>query len=522
MAIIDFFDRGWRSNPTGAAYIQDDRHFTFNEVGELSCSIANALLAQGFATENKGAVWATNDVTAWTCTLGLWRANMTWIPVGARNSAEENHYVLDAFDCEVLFFQKYFATVIAGLQPRLPKIKHWICVDGDAPEVTGAVSLMAWIGKQPTTRPNVAVDMDDVVMLSSTGGTTGMPKGVMNTHRSAQTFCAHFMISCHYGAEDKPVNLAAAPMTHTAGLLSLPCTARGGTVVVVTKPDPAVLLSAIPKYRVTEFFLPPTVIYRLLDIPDLGKKVDFSSLKYFLYGAAPMSVEKLKQAIDIIGPVMMGGYGQTEAPASISFLPPGDHLAAGKVASDERLSSVGRPNPLISVEIMNEANEILAQGESGEICVRGDLVMKGYYKAPDKTAETIIDGWLHSGDIGHIDADGYLHITDRKKDMIISGGFNVYPSEVEQVIWGHPAVQDCAVIGVPDEKWGEAVKAVVELNKDQTVTADELIALCKEKLGSVKAPKTVEFIEALPRSPVGKVLKKDIRQKHWNQADRKI
>jgi acyl-CoA synthetase (AMP-forming)/AMP-acid ligase II len=364
--------------------------------------------------------------------------------------------------------------------------------------------------------------MDDVVMLSSTGGTTGMPKGVMNTHRSAQTFCAHFMISCHYGAEDKPVNLAAAPMTHTAGLLSLPCTARGGTVVVVTKPDPAVLLSAIPKYRVTEFFLPPTVIYRLLDIPDLGKKVDFSSLKYFLYGAAPMSVEKLKQAIDIIGPVMMGGYGQTEAPASISFLPPGDHLAAGKVASDERLSSVGRPNPLISVEIMNEANEILAQGESGEICVRGDLVMKGYYKAPDKTAETIIDGWLHSGDIGHIDADGYLHITDRKKDMIISGGFNVYPSEVEQVIWGHPAVQDCAVIGVPDEKWGEAVKAVVELNKDQTVTADELIALCKEKLGSVKAPKTVEFIEALPRSPVGKVLKKDIRQKHWNQADRKI
>ena len=522
MAIIDFFDRGWRCNPTGAAYIQDDRHFSFNEVGELSCRIANALLAQGFTTENKGAVWATNDVTAWTCTLGLWRANMTWIPVGARNSADENHYVLDAFDCEVLFFQRNFAAVIAGLQPRLPKIKHWICVDGDASEVTGAVSLTDWIAEQQATRPNVAVDMDDVVMLSATGGTTGMPKGVMNTHRSAQTFCAHFMISCHYGADDKPVNLAAAPMTHTAGLLSLPCTARGGTVVVVTKPDPAVLLAAIPKYRVTEFFLPPTVIYRLLDIPDLGNKVDFSSLKYFLYGAAPMSVEKLKQAIDIIGPVMMGGYGQTEAPASISFLPPGEHLVGGKIASDDRLSSVGRPNPLISVEIMNDANQIVAQGETGEICVRGDLVMKGYYKAPDKTAETIIDGWLHTGDVGHIDAEGYLHITDRKKDMIISGGFNVYPSEVEQVIWGHPAVQDCAVIGVPDEKWGEAVKAVVELNKGQTVAAEELIALCKEKLGSVKAPKTVDFIETLPRSPIGKVLKKDLRQQYWTKSDRKI
>ena len=522
MATIDFFDRCWRCNPTGTAYIQDDRHYSFNEVGELSCRIANALLAAGFPKETKGAIWATNDVPSWSCTLGLWRANMCWLPVGARNSAEENHYVLDAFDCEVLFFQKYFAPVIAGLQPRLPKVKLWICVDGDAPEVAGAIALASWIKDQPTTRPNVPVDMDDMVMLSATGGTTGMPKGVMNTHRSLQTFCAHYTISCHYLAAEKIVNLAAAPMTHTAGILSLPATARGGTVVVVTKPDPAILLAAIPKYKVTEFFLPPTVIYRLLDIPDLKAKVDFSSLKYFMYGAAPMSVEKLKQAIDVIGPCMMGGYGQTEAPAAISYLPPDEHFVDGKVASDARLSSVGRPNPLISVEIMSEANIILAQGETGEICVRGDLVMKGYYKAPDKTAETIIDGWLHTGDVGHIDSEGYLHITDRKKDMIISGGFNVYPSEVEQVIWGHPAVQDCAVIGVPDEKWGEAVKAVVELNQGQSVTAEELIALCKDKLGSVKAPKTVEFIAALPRSPVGKVLKKDIRQQYWNQADRKI
>ena len=408
------------------------------------------------------------------------------------------------------------------MQPRLPKIKLWICVDGDAPEVAGAIALASWIKDQPTTRPNVPVDMDDMVMLSATGGTTGMPKGVMNTHRSLQTFCAHYTISCHYLAAEKIVNLAAAPMTHTAGILSLPATARGGTVVVVTKPDPAILLAAIPKYKVTEFFLPPTVIYRLLDIPDLKTKVDFSSLKYFMYGAAPMSVEKLKQAIDVIGPCMMGGYGQTEAPAAISYLPPDEHFVDGKVASDARLSSVGRPNPLISVEIMNEANIILAQGETGEICVRGDLVMKGYYKAPDKTAETIIDGWLHTGDVGHIDGEGYLHITDRKKDMIISGGFNVYPSEVEQVLWSHPAVQDCAVIGVPDEKWGEAVKAVVELNKGQSATAEELIALCKEKLGSVKAPKSIDFIEALPRSPVGKVLKKDLRQQYWTSSDRKI
>jgi acyl-CoA synthetase (AMP-forming)/AMP-acid ligase II len=171
---------------------------------------------------------------------------------------------------------------------------------------------------------------------------------------------------------------------------------------------------------------------------------------------------------------------------------------------------------------MDEANAILPQGATGEICVRGDLVMKGYYKAPDKTAETIVDGWLHTGDVGHLDGEGYLHITDRKKDMIISGGFNVYPSEVEQVLWSHPAVQDCAVIGVPDETWGEAVKAVVELNAGQQVSAEDLIALCKEKLGSVKAPKSVDFVAALPRSPVGKVLKKDLRAQYWQNTSRKI
>ena len=519
MAIIDFFDRGWRINPEGAAYIQEGRPYSFDEVGRLSCRIARALQAAGFGRGGKGAIWAGNDVTAWTCALGVWRAKMAWIPVGARNAADENRHVLDAFDCDMLFFQKDFEAPIAALRPQLPKIKRYVCIDGEA---EGAVSLAAWVEGHADTDLGLAVDLDDVVAISPTGGTTGLPKGVMNTHRSIQTFVAHFMIGCSYGAPDRPVNLAAAPMTHTSGLLSLPCTARGGTVVILPKPDPALLLDAIPKHKVTELFLPPTVIYRLLDIPDLNKKVDFSSLKYFLYGAAPMSVDKLKRAIEVFGAVMMGGYGQTEAPGSISFLPPDAHFDDGGLASDERLASVGRPNPLIRVEIMDDAGAVLPPGATGEICVRGDLVMKGYYKDPAKTAETIVDGWLHTGDIGHIDAGGYLHITDRKKDMIISGGFNVYPSEVEQVIWAHPAVRDCAVIGVPDEKWGEAVKAVVELNAGQSVGAEELIALCKERLGSVKAPKTVDFIAALPRSAVGKVLKKDLRAEYWRATERKI
>jgi acyl-CoA synthetase (AMP-forming)/AMP-acid ligase II len=518
MAIIDFFDRGWDMGGDSVAYIQDDRAYTFDEVGALSCRIANRLIELGLPKETKGAVWAGNDVTAWACTLGLWRANMTWIPVNPRNAADDNRHLLDAFDCEVLFFQHAFSETIAALRPTLPKIKHWICIDADLPDAPG---LDQWCAAQPATKPAIVAGLDDVFVIMPTGGTTGAPKGVMNTHRAAQTTFVHFMLTCTYRNGTLPVNLAAAPMTHTAGLLSLPCTAQGGTVVVLAKPDPMLLVQAIGRHRVTEFFLPPTVIYALLEAPGI-EKVDFSSVRYLLYGAAPMSVEKLKKAIALWGPVLTESYGQSEAMGSIATLRADEHMVGGQVASDERLASVGRPNPLVRVEIMDDQNRILPRGETGEICVRGDLIMKGYYKAPDKTAETIIDGWLHTGDIGHIDADGYLHLTDRKKDMIITGGFNVYPATVEQVIWGHPAVQDCAVIGVPDPKWGEAVKAVVELNPGADRHRRGNHRPVQGQAGKRDGPKSVDFIERLPRSPVGKVLKKDLRAAYWQGHDKKI
>ena len=517
MAIIDFFDRGWRINPRGIAYVQGDRSYSFQEAGELSCRVANGLIASGFVKGTKAAVWAGNDVTAWICALGTWRAGLTWIPVSGHNASEDNQFILDAFDCEVLFFTRAYKDVVEALRSRLPKVRLWICIDA---EVSWAATLTQWSARQSSAMSRVDYDMGDVVAISATGGTTGTPKGVMNTHRSMQTYFAQHMIAFPYGSQ-LPVNLAAAPMTHTAGLLSIPCTARGGTVVVIDKPDPGLLLDSIARHRVTEFFLPPTVIYRLLDMPGIEQH-DFSSLRYLIYGAAPMSVDKLKRAIAVFGPVMAEGYGQTEAPASITFLSPAEHFVDGKLAPDGRLSSVGRPCPLVRVEIMNDQGEPLSQGETGEICVRGDLVMKGYYKAPEQTAKTIVNGWLHTGDIGHFDVEGYLHITDRKKDMIISGGFNVYPSEVEQVIWSHPAVQDCAVIGVPDEKWGEAVKAVVELSAGHSMSAEEIISMCRDKLGSVKTPKSVDFVSSLPRSSIGKVLKKDLRARYWQGQQRKI
>ena len=522
MALIDFFDRGWKINPKGIAFHMDGEDFNYTQIRELSCQISNALVDEGFEKETKGAVWSNNDPISWTCTLSLWRARLTWIPVNPRSAIEETISILDRFDTEIIFFQKAFEKEVAQAKKELTKVKKWICIDGS---VDGSISMDHYIKDKATTPPDIEYNMDDLISISPTGGTTGPPKGVMNTNRSLVSFCTHFMSNIYYTSDELPINLAAAPMTHTAGLLTLPTTARGGKVVVLTKPDPITMFTTISQQRVTEFFLPPTVIYRMLSQREMCEKLDFSSVKYLLYGASPMSVDKLKEAIEVFGPIMCGGYGQTEAPASISTFTVEDHFKNGKgkdFASDSRLASVGRTGHLIQVEIMDDVNNILPIGETGEIVVKGDLIMKGYYKDPEKTAETIIDGWLHTGDVGNFDEDGYLYITDRKKDMIITGGFNVYPQSVEQVIWGHPAVEDCAVIGVPDEDWGEAVKAVVELKPGHTLDKDELIELCKDKLGSVKTPKTIDVVDELPRSLVGKVLKKDLREKYWKNTSSRI
>jgi acyl-CoA synthetase (AMP-forming)/AMP-acid ligase II len=343
----------------------------------------------------------------------------------------------------------------------------------------------------------------------------------MNTHRNVQMMVASWLSVLAYPADRPPVNLAAAPLTHSAGVVSLMAAARGGTVVILPRADPALLVDAIEKYRVTELFLPPTVIYMMLDLPGVAAR-DYSSLRYFLYAAAPMSPEKLRRALQTFGPVMIQGYGQTEALAGISCLLPEEHFHGGEIAPEERLLSCGRPFPFVRCVIMNDENRAVPDGTVGEICVRGDIVMSGYYKDPAKTAETIIDGWLHTGDVGFVDAAGYLHITDRKKDMIITGGFNVFSAEVEGVITSHPAVQDCAVVGVPDEKWGEAVKAVVERSPGMQVSAEEIIALCRERLGGVKAPKSVDFVERLPRSSVGKVLKREVRAVYWAGQSRQV
>ncbi len=307
-----------------------------------------------------------------------------------------------------------------------------------------------------------------------------------------------------------PVYLALAPLTHAAGVLCFPILCLGGEVVIMRTPDVGGFLEHVERHRVTHAFLPPTIIYMLLAHEALDS-TDLSSFQCLWYGAAPMSPTRLEEALTRIGPVLGQLFGQSEAPMMISTLPPAEHFLPDGSVAHGRLASAGRAAPLVTLAIMGEDGALLPGGERGEIVVRSSLVMPGYYKNPEATAEAGAHGWHHTGDIGFLDEDGYLFIVDRAKDMIISGGFNVYSTEVEQAVMSHPDVQDCAVIGLPDEKWGERVVAVVQPHAGADVDAAALTAYVKERIGSVKAPKQVEVWPDLPRSKVGKVLKTEIK-----------
>jgi acyl-CoA synthetase (AMP-forming)/AMP-acid ligase II len=361
--------------------------------------------------------------------------------------------------------------------------------------------------------------MDAMFTVFPTGGTTGKSKGVVMTHRNVYTMYQNFY--SHFNYHDDTCHLVVAPMTHSAGLIGCMHFARGGTNAIMSKAAPNLICDAIETYGVTHLFLPPTVVYMMLALPDVNER-DYSSLQHLLVGAAPTSLEKLKEAVAVFGPVMTEAFGQSEAPAAITAKAPWDYIDKDGNINERRLASIGRPCVNNIVAILDDAGEPVENGAAGEICIQGELVTPCYYKNPEATAEVREFGWHHTGDIGVIDDEGFITIVDRKKDMIITGGFNVFPNEVEQVLSAHPAVQDCAVIGVPDEKWGEAVKAVIQLKPGNDCDEETLVELCKAELGSVKAPKSVDFIDDLPRSPAGKVLKVDLRKSYWGGQDRAV
>ena len=505
MSLAAYLDKGASLGPDAPCLTAGERTLSYAEVQAFTRRVARALVRSGVRPGDSVAVLSGNDPTAFACVFGIARAGAVWCPVNPRNEAEENRELLELFDCTTLLYASAFAPLVARIRDRLPALTTLVCLDGSGADP----SLADWLGDEPAGFADVEPP-DDVVMLVGTGGTTGRPKGVRLTGRNLETMTALTLMS--YPFDGRPVYLALAPLTHAAGVLCFPVLALGGHVVVMPAPDLGEFLRLVAQRRVTHTFLPPTLIYMLLAQPALDA-TDLSSLQCLWYGAAPISADRLAEAITRIGPVLGQLFGQSEAPMMISTLAPAEHLHADGSPARERFASAGRPTPLVTVAIMSSDGELLPTGERGEVVVRGSLVMAGYHKDPAATAEASRFGWHHTGDIGYLDEDNYLYLVDRAKDMIISGGFNVYSAEVERALMAHDGVQDCAVIGLPDEKWGERVVAVVQLKPGAAVTGPELQAFAKERIGGVKAPKQVEIWADLPRSKIGKVVKPEIRSR---------
>jgi fatty-acyl-CoA synthase len=503
MRLIDYLDKGAQLGGASPCLTMNGTDLSYAQVQAISHRVGRGLQRSGIRAGDKVAVLSSNDALGFACVFGISRAGGVWCPINPRNEASENRFMLDLFDCAALIFHSHYAPMVAQMRGDLPQVRQFVCLDqplADAPSLT---QWLEGVGDEP-----LAIDpVDDIAMIAGTGGTTGRPKGVMLSGSNLETMSALTLMG--YPFDGRPCYLALAPLTHAAGVLCLPVMALGGRIVIMPKPDLGDFLALIERYRVTHTFLPPTLIYMLLQHEALAA-TDLGSLQCFWYGAAPISAARLEEALVRLGP-MAQLFGQTEAPMMISMMAPRDHYRADGSVATQRLTSAGRPGPLVQVAMMDGEGHLLAPGETGEIVVRSSLVMAGYYKDPKATEEAGRHGWHHTGDIGRLDADGFLYIVDRAKDMIITGGFNVYSVEVEQVLMQYPDVQDCAVVGLPDDKWGERVVAVVQPKAGRPIDAGALTAFVKTHIGSVKAPKQVEVWPDLPRSKVGKVLKKDVR-----------
>ncbi|MGD9957921.1 acyl-CoA synthetase [Nocardioides sp.] len=503
MRLVDYLDKGVSLGPDRPCLTTDGVSLSYAEVQALAGQVAGSLAASGVRPGDKVAILSANDPVAFSCVFGISRAAAVWCPINPRNEAAENRELLHLFDCVALIFQAAFAPLVDSIRDQLPQVHTLVCLDA---QVEWALSWEEFLGRGGADWEIPPVD--DVAMIVGTGGTTGTPKGVMLTRRNLETMTSLTLMG--YPFEGRPTYLALAPLTHAAGVLCFPVLALGGEVLIMRAPDVGGFLELVERHRVTHTFLPPTLIYMVLGHPALDA-TDLSSLQCFWYGAAPMSATRLEEALVRIGPVMAQLFGQTEAPMMISMMPPSAHFRADGSIHRHRLSSAGRPAPLVTVAILDSDGGQAPTGQRGEIAIRSSLVMAGYYKDPEATAEASAHGWHHTGDIGYLDEEGYLFIVDRAKDMIITGGFNVYSTEVEQALMQHPDVQDCAVIGLPDEKWGERVVAVLQPQAGRRVDAATLTEFVKARIGSVKTPKQIEIWPDLPRSKVGKVLKTEIK-----------
>src|SRR5438477_2933297 len=499
------------------AFEFEGRQTSFAEFDVKTNRVANALIALGITPGQRIAYLGKNSDIYFELLMGAMKANVVMAPVNWRLAGPEIAFIVEDCGAPVLFVGPEFTGQIDKIRSQLPHVRTFIATEGAAP---GWLNYTEWRDAQSDSDPNVPIDRHDIAIQLYTSGTTGKPKGAMLSH-------ANFLNLVETGRDEKPdwnkwteddVSLVAMPIFHIGGsgwgVMGLYHGAKG---VIAREFDPTRILDFFEQSGITKLFMVPAAMQFVVRQPR-ARQVDFSRLKYMLYGASPIPAALLKECIDVFKCGFVQLYGMTETTGTIVALPPEDH-----VEGLERMRSAGRALPGIELAILDHDGNQLPPRQVGEIATRSGSNMAGYWNLPEATARTLgSDGWLRTGDAGYMDEDGYLYIHDRIKDMVISGGENIYPAEVESAICDHPDVAEAAVIGIPEDKWGEAVKAIVVRKPGKTASATDIINFTRTRIAGYKTPKSVDFLEALPRNPSGKILRRQLREPYWAGKDRQV
>ena len=517
MTVAEWIRRCAARRPEALAYVDGARRFTFAQFNERVNRQVNGLTALGVKKGERVAVLLNNNVEAIEAVAAAAKGGFVHVPINFRNLPREIATVLDHSGAVAVFVDAEYKAGLdqAGAREAL---RHVIVVrpgDPDSP-------YEQWLAAQSNAEPKVDITGDDNFFICYTSGATGTPKGVLHQHRQSVAHAP--VVTSLYEIDSTSKLLLVYPHNSIASInmFYVPAWLVGAALVLTDQRhfNAERWLDLVASERATHCHLVPTMLFRVLESPKLAS-TDHSSLRTIGYGSAPMPTKRVERLMEVFGNILIQGYGMTEIASIAAVLDKRDHFEAMD-HDRERLNSCGRPAFGCELRVVGETGQDVAPGEVGEIVFRGPQLMTGYWNEPDKTAQTIRDGWLHSGDMAKVDAKGYLYIVDRKKDLIISGGANISSREVEEVLYWHPSVREAGVIGKPDEQWGELPHAYVSLHPDMPATAAEILAFCRERLAHYKCPNEIEIIDELPKSGLGKILKTELRAKFWQCMKKKV